>query len=86
MTGLNSQNVTATELDQPHPLDLLEDDGNTEVQGGITGYSYVNTVTTPTPEPSSLRLFTAAAASVLVRKLTRRHRKSGNPNLKEIQK
>src|SRR5215510_557101 len=30
-TGLNSQNVTATGLDPPHPLDLLEDDGTTDI-------------------------------------------------------
>jgi hypothetical protein len=42
---LTSQNVTAIGLDQPHPLDLLEDDGVTDIQGSITGYSNV-------PEPS----------------------------------
>jgi hypothetical protein len=43
--SLTSQNVTAIGLDQPHPLDLLEDDGATDIQGSITGYSKV-------PEPS----------------------------------
>ena len=36
-------------LDQPHPLDLLEDDGSTEVQGIISGYSYNGTAETSTP-------------------------------------
>jgi hypothetical protein len=58
--GLNSsQNVTATGLDQPHPLDLLEDDGTTEIQGIITVYSY--TGSSPAPEPSSLGLSCLAA-------------------------
>jgi len=69
--GLNSQGVTATGLDQPHPLDLLEDDGATEVQGTITGYSY--TAAAPVPEPSSLGLSSLGAllvvsGHVLVRK------------------
>ena len=61
--GLNSTSVTATGLDEPHPLDLLEDDGNTEVQGIITAYSYSSSAATP--EPSSLRL-TGLAGIVLV--------------------
>jgi hypothetical protein len=48
--ALNSQNVPATGLDQPHPLDLLEDDGVTDIHGSITSYSSV-------PEPSSAVLF-----------------------------
>jgi hypothetical protein len=31
--SLNGQNVAATGLDQPHPMDLLEDDGTTDIQG-----------------------------------------------------
>jgi len=50
---INSTGVTATGLDQPHPLDLLEDDGTTDIQGSITGYSYAGGATT-TPEPASL--------------------------------
>ena len=48
---LNSQNVAAVGLDQPHPLDLLEDDSTTDIQGSITSYSQ-----TSTPEPSSVAL------------------------------
>lgn len=49
--SLNSQNVVATGLDPPHPLDLLEDDGITDIQGTVTTYSY-NGPATPTPEPA----------------------------------
>jgi len=48
--SLNSQNVTAIGFDQPHPLDLLEGDGTTDIQGTITTYS--NTGSVSTPEPS----------------------------------
>lgn len=43
--SLNGQNVAAIGLDQPHPMDLLEDDGTTDIQGSITQYSSI-------PEPS----------------------------------
>lgn len=52
--SLNAQNVLAVGLDQPHPLDLLEDDGVTDIQGTITTYSYVGS--SPVPEPASLVL------------------------------
>src|SRR6266567_3282382 len=50
--GLNSQNVAATGLDQPHPLDLLEDDGITDIHGTISSYSYTGHVSA-VPEPST---------------------------------
>src|SRR5207244_5111773 len=43
-SALNLQNVAATGLDQPHPLDLLEDDGITDIHGSITTYSYTASV------------------------------------------
>ena len=49
---LNSQSVTAIGLDQPHPLDLLEDDGTTDIHGSITSYSYTGSVSA-VPEPGS---------------------------------
>jgi len=52
-TGLNSQNVPAIGLDQPHPMDLLEDDGTTDIQGSITTF---NGSATAVPETSSLVL------------------------------
>src|SRR5882762_7866516 len=68
--GLNSQNVAATGLDPPHPLDLLEDDGSTDIQGTITSYS--NTSANAVPEPSSLSLLCCALAVVLGGKCSRR--------------
>ncbi len=51
-TDLNSPvTVTAFGLDQPHPLDLLEDDGTTDIQGSIRSYSYSGAVSA-VPEPS----------------------------------
>ena len=72
--GLNSQSVTATGLDQPHPLDLLEDDGGTEIQGIITLYSY--TADAPVPEPSTLVLPCFGALLVAARARRRRTSKS----------
>jgi len=57
-TSLTSQNIVAIGLDQPHPLDLLEDDGATDIHGTITGYSY-------SPEPSSAVLLLFVLAAVL---------------------
>jgi len=54
--SLNSQNVAATGLDQPHPLDLLEDDGITDIHGSIDSYSYSGGRTSDVPEPSSIVL------------------------------
>ena len=72
---LNSQNVSAVGLDQPHPLDLLEDDGVTGIQGSITDYSYRGAVST-VPEPSSLILLGSGLAAVaLTRSLRSRARR-----------
>jgi hypothetical protein len=60
-------NVSATGLDQPHPLDLLEDDGVTDVQGNITGYSLVQEISS-VPEPSSVSLTAIAALALLWKK------------------
>ncbi|HEY1242513.1 MAG TPA: PEP-CTERM sorting domain-containing protein [Bryobacteraceae bacterium] len=58
-TGLNAQNVAASGLDEPHPLDLLEDDGITDIHGSITTYSYTGRGSA-VPEPSSLALLACA--------------------------
>jgi len=58
---LNAANVAATGLDQPHPMDLLEDDGTTDIQGSIMGYSSV-------PEPSAVLLCCGGLLGLLLRK------------------
>jgi hypothetical protein len=50
--ALTSQGVAATGLDPPHPLDLLEDGGTTDIHGSITSFS-----NTSVPEPSTLALW-----------------------------
>jgi hypothetical protein len=60
--GVHSQNVMATGLDQPHPFELLEDDGGTDIHGSISSYSY--TSASPVPEPSSLVLLGSAFAAL----------------------
>jgi len=67
-TGLNSQNVAATGLDQPHPLDLLEDDGITDIHGTITSYSYTGRVSA-VPEPS----FAVLLGSILAGAVAAKH-------------
>ena len=72
--SLNAQNVTATGLDQPHPLDLLEDDGGTDIHGSISSYSYTGAVNS-VPDPESLWLLTGGMVAFAARNtriLTRR--------------
>jgi hypothetical protein len=55
---LNSENVAAQAIFGLTPsLDLLEDDGITDIQGSVGGYSYV-----PIPEPNSIALVCVALA------------------------
>jgi hypothetical protein len=67
--GLNSQNVFAQAISGLTPLDLLEDDGITDIQGSAGAYSYVRQ--NPVPEPSSLLLSFLALAPVAWRTLRR---------------
>ena len=69
-TGLNSQNVAATGLDPPHPLDLLEDDGTTDIHGTISSYSYTGTVSA-VPEPSLTVLLDCLLAGLVAAKHAR---------------
>ena len=62
--SLNSQNVTAIGLDPPHPLDLLEDDGITDIQGTITTYSNTGPAST-VPEPSLVGLLVCLLAGLV---------------------
>jgi hypothetical protein len=68
--GLNAQNVAATGLDPPHPLDLLEDDGSTDIHGTITSYSYTGRVSA-VPEPSFAGLLGSIFAGLAVVKHAR---------------
>ena len=65
--SLNGQGVVATGLDQPHPLDLLEDDGTTDTHGSITSYSYQG-ITSTTPEPSTMLLCSAMVAALVAKR------------------
>jgi hypothetical protein len=58
---LNSQNAVAQGILNLLPLDLLEDDGVTDIHGSITDYSY--TSVSPVPEPSA---FAIAVSGLLV--------------------
>ena len=64
-TDLASASAAAIGLDQPHPLDLLEDDGVTDIHGSITSYSH--SPVSPTPEPSAaIPLGCCAFAAIFV--------------------
>jgi len=55
--ALRNASGSTVGLDLPHPLDLLEDDGVTDIQGSIDSYSYIGV-----PEPSYIPLLLAAGA------------------------
>lgn len=53
------------------PLDLLEDDGTTDIQGSVASYSYTPTAVT-TPEPGSLALLGIGLLALALARLKRR--------------
>jgi len=64
--SLNSQNVAASTIFGLSPaLDLLEDDGTTDIQGSVGLYSYRG-VATSIPEPSTLPTIIAGMAALVV--------------------
>jgi hypothetical protein len=72
-TSLNAQNVAAIGIPNLVPLDLLEDDGVTDLHGVVTNYSY-----TPVPEPGGtvfvgVGLIVAGLICVRWRPKNRRH-------------
>jgi hypothetical protein len=70
---LNQAGVTATFIPALLPPDLLEDGGNTEIQGSIDGYSYTGG-TSSTPEPSTLGLIGVSLACLrLAQKIHKKH-------------
>ena len=53
--GLNGQNITAQTIFGLSPaLDLLEDDGVTDIQGTVNSYSYTGAVSSTVPEPAAI--------------------------------
>ena len=52
--SLGGNHVATTGLDEPHPFELLEDDGVTDLHGSISTYSNTALVTTPEPASSVL--------------------------------
>jgi len=67
--SLNGQNVAVTGLDQPHPLDLLEDDGTTDIHGSITSFTGTASAV---PEPATALCSGVVLVAMLARRLCRR--------------
>lgn len=74
--NLNDQDVAAQGVPNLLPLDLLEDDGVTDIHGLVTDYSY-----TEVPEPSAI----VFVGSGLILVVLKRH-KQWSKNLKKEQK
>jgi len=72
---LNSLNVAATGLDQPHPLDLLEDDGVTDIHGSITTYSGPASAV-PEPSPTAVLACLSAGLAAVRRRQIDKEKKS----------
>jgi len=68
---LNGENAAAQSVPFLTPLDLLEDDGATDIQGNVAGYSYTPAVGV-TPEPSSFLLFVSGSLALALLRLKRR--------------
>jgi len=51
--NLNSENVVAQGIPNLLPLDLLEDDGITDIHASVTSYSYTPSAAAVVPEPSA---------------------------------
>ena len=56
--------VAATGQDQPHPFELLEDDGVTDLHGSISTYSNTAQVVTPEPSTGSLALLSLLVGTI----------------------
>jgi hypothetical protein len=73
--NLNQQNVAAQGIPALLPLDLLEDDGLTDIHGVVTNYSY--TPASPVPEPS-MSMFAAGGMMAMACKLRNTKRSMQN--------
>jgi hypothetical protein len=65
-SSLNLGSVVASAVPLLTPLDLLEDDGTTDIQGSVTSYSYSPPSTAPVPEPSTLIMLGGGLAMLTV--------------------
>ena len=63
--SLNLGSVAAQSVFPLTPLDLLEDDGTTDIQGSVTGYSY-SPPSNAVPEPGLLILLGSGLAALTV--------------------
>lgn len=67
VSGLNSLNVSAEAPPDQLALDLLEDDGVTDIHGTAATYSYISDVPTTAPEPASVYLASFVVVAALAR-------------------
>jgi hypothetical protein len=83
-SGLNSANVAAQTIFGLSPaLDLLEDDGVTDIQATVDSYSYSGAGTSTVPEPSGAAPATILLAALAWRVRERSRRTSHNGTEKE---
>ena len=68
--SLTALNVATTGLDQPHPLDLLEDDGVTDIHGSITRFSNSTSASVPEPGAGAILIASLVLLAAIRRKMT----------------